>query len=88
LPIIARARDARHAGRLYERGATNAVPETVEASLQLSEALLADIGLPMGRVIASIHERRAQMRKDIQTFAQQAEVPPLPKLRGSAKRRS
>jgi monovalent cation:H+ antiporter-2, CPA2 family len=63
LTIVARARDARHAHRLYELGATDAVPETVEASLQLSEALLVEIGVPMGLVIASIHERRDEFRK-------------------------
>jgi CPA2 family monovalent cation:H+ antiporter-2 len=63
LTIVARARDARHAARLYELGATDAVPETVEASLQLSEALLVEIGVPMGLVIASIHERRDEIRK-------------------------
>ncbi len=62
LTIVARARDARHAQRLYDLGATDAVPETVEASLQLSEAVLVDIGVPMGLVIASIHERRDQFR--------------------------
>ena len=61
--IVARARDARHAQRLYDLGATDAVPETVEASLQLSEALLIEIGVPMGLVIASIHERRDEFRK-------------------------
>jgi CPA2 family monovalent cation:H+ antiporter-2 len=65
LTIVARARDARHAERLYELGATDAVPETVEASLQLSEALLVEIGVPMGLVIASIHERRDEFRKDL-----------------------
>jgi monovalent cation:H+ antiporter-2, CPA2 family len=39
------------------------VPETIEASLQLSEAVLADIGVPMGLVIASIHERRDEFHK-------------------------
>lgn len=63
LAIVARARDARHAARLYELGATDAVPETIEASLQLSEAVLVDIGVPMGLVIASIHERRDEYRK-------------------------
>jgi len=63
LTIVARARDARHAQRLYELGATDAVPETIEASLQLSEAVLVDIGIPMGLVIASIHERRDEFRK-------------------------
>ena len=62
LTIVVRARDARHAQRLYELGATDAVPETVEASLQLSEAVLVDIGVPMGLVIASIHERRDEFR--------------------------
>jgi len=59
----ARARDTRHAQRLYALGATDVVPETVEASLQLSEAVLIDIGTPMGLVIASIHERRDEYRK-------------------------
>ena len=63
LTIVARARDARHAARLYELGATDAVPETVEASLQLSEAVLVEIGVPMGLIIASIHERRDEFRK-------------------------
>jgi CPA2 family monovalent cation:H+ antiporter-2 len=63
LTIVARARDARHAQRLFDLGATDAVPETVEASLQLSEALLVEIGVPMGLVIASIHERRDEFRK-------------------------
>ena len=63
LPIVARARDARHAARLYELGVSDAVPETVEASLQLSESVLVDIGVPMGLVIASIHEKRDEYRK-------------------------
>ncbi|KQW71038.1 potassium transporter TrkA [Phenylobacterium sp. Root77] len=63
LTIVARARDARQAQRLYELGATDAVPETVEASLQLSEAVLVEIGVPMGLIIASIHERRDEYRK-------------------------
>ena len=60
--IIARARDARHAQRLYQLGATDAVPETFEASLQLAENTLIDVGVPMGLVIASIHEERDQFR--------------------------
>jgi CPA2 family monovalent cation:H+ antiporter-2 len=62
ITIVARARDARHATRLYELGVDDAVPETIEASLQLSEAVLSDIGVPMGLVIASIHERRDEFR--------------------------
>ncbi len=62
LIIVARAVDAKHAKLLYEMGVDNAVPESIEASLQLSEAVLVDIGVPMGKVLASIHERRDEFR--------------------------
>lgn len=65
LPIIVRARDGSHAAALYRAGATDAVPETLESSLQLSEALLVDLGVAVGPVIASIHEKRDEMRKSI-----------------------
>jgi CPA2 family monovalent cation:H+ antiporter-2 len=65
LPIIARARDTAHAAELYRAGASTAVPETLESSLQLSEAVLVDLGVPMGPVIASIHEKRDEFRDKI-----------------------
>jgi monovalent cation:H+ antiporter-2, CPA2 family len=65
LPIIARARDADHAAALYRAGVTDAVPETLESSLQLSEAVLVDLGVAMGPVIASIHEKRDELRAAI-----------------------
>jgi CPA2 family monovalent cation:H+ antiporter-2 len=65
LVIVARARDARQARKLYDLGATDAVPETIEASLQLSEAVLVHIGVPMGLVIASIHEKRDEIRTQL-----------------------
>ncbi len=71
--IVARARDAEHAARLYELGVTDAVPETIEASLQLTEAVLTDMGLPMGHVIASIHEKRDDYRRLLQPVAGAAE---------------
>ena len=57
LLIIARAPDAAHAVHLYRLGASDAVSETIEASFQLSEAVLVDVGVPMGAVIASIHKQ-------------------------------
>lgn len=66
LTIVARARDAEHATRLYKIGVTDAVPETIEASLQLSEAALVDLGIAMGHVIASIHDKRETFRKMLQ----------------------
>lgn len=69
LTIVARARDAQHAAHLYELGATDAIPETIEASLQLAEALLMDIGVAAGLVIASIHEKRDAFRAVLQSSA-------------------
>ncbi|MDB5690100.1 MAG: sodium/hydrogen exchanger, partial [Sphingomonas bacterium] len=77
LTIVARARDPNHAAELYRAGATDAVPETIESSLQLSEAALVDLGLPMGPVIASIHEKRAELRAKIMEMAQIDREPPL-----------
>ena len=81
LAIIARARDPHHAAILYKAGVTDAVPETLEASLQLSEAVLVDTVMPMGPVIASIHEKRAQLRAEIMAQAELAEEPALGRRR-------
>ena len=64
--IVSRARDVAHAAELYRAGASHAVPETLESSLQLSEAVLVDIGVAMGPVIASIHEKRDEYREEIE----------------------
>ena len=81
LPIVARARDATHAAELYRAGVTDAVPETLESSLQLSEAALVDIGVPMGPVIASIHEKRDELRAQIKSEGDLEEAPRLGSLR-------
>ncbi|MFC7537623.1 cation:proton antiporter [Sphingomonas sp. GCM10030256] len=81
LSIIARARDAAHAAQLYKAGATDAVPETMEGSLQMSEAVLVDIGVAMGPVIASIHEKRSELRAEIREQGELAEEPALGRRR-------
>ncbi len=81
LPIIVRARDTEHAAELYQAGATNAVPEALEGSLQLSEAILVENGVAMGPVIASIHEKRDQIRHQIQ---KDGDLEVGPKLKSSA----
>ena len=69
--VVARARDAEHARHLYAIGVTDAVPETIEASLQLSEAALVGLGIPTGPVIASIHEQRDEFRQLLQEAAKE-----------------
>ena len=61
--IVSRARDADHARHLYAIGATDAVPETIEASLQLYEAALVGLGVATGRAIASVHKMRDEFRR-------------------------
>jgi monovalent cation:H+ antiporter-2, CPA2 family len=77
LPIVARARDTAHAAELYKAGVTDAVPETLEASLQLSEAALIGLGVAMGPVIASIHEKRDKLRAEIKAEAELEDAPRL-----------
>ena len=67
--IVARAHDAQHARHLYTLKVTDTVPETIEASLQLAESALVGLGVPMGLVIASIHERRETVRSELQAAA-------------------
>jgi len=81
LLIVVRARDGRHAAQLYALGASDAVPETIEASLQVAEAVLVDLGVPMGPVLVSIHEKRAEFQAEIKAAAPGALVRPLGQTR-------
>ena len=80
LLIVARARDIDHAAELYRAGASHAVPEALEATLQLTEAVLVDIGVAMGPVIASIHQKRDDFRSLIE---EKGALDYKPKLRSS-----
>jgi CPA2 family monovalent cation:H+ antiporter-2 len=84
--IVSRARDAAHARHLYSIGVTDAVPETIEASLQLSEAALIGLGQAIGLVIASIHEKRDEFRRELQQAAARNEVETTHSVRRKARR--
>ncbi len=84
--IVSRARDATHARHLYAIGVTDAVPETIEASLQLSEAALVGLGVPAGPVIASIHEKRDEFRHELQEAAGQAGLAKTHSIRAKTRR--
>jgi len=58
LPILARARDERHALALREAGADAVIPEALESALQLAALALARAGLPGAALLDLIdHER-------------------------------
>jgi monovalent cation:H+ antiporter-2, CPA2 family len=83
--IVSRARDADHARHLYRLGATDAVPEAIEASLQLSEAALVGLGLATGPVIASIHEKRDEIRRGLQQAARAAGLQEIRSVRAKTR---
>jgi CPA2 family monovalent cation:H+ antiporter-2 len=56
--VFARARDARHAEKLAQLGATCVIPEAVETSLQLSGRVLQAVGLPSDVVDRKLAEAR------------------------------
>lgn len=85
--IVSRARDAAHARHLYAIGVTDAVPETIEASLQLSEAALFGLGSASGRVIASIHEKRDEFRRELQQAAGKIQAENTHAVRRKTRRR-
>ncbi len=62
IPVVARARDAAHAENLYALGVDEVVLETLEASLQLSEATLRSLGLPPDAARMAVAERRESER--------------------------
>jgi CPA2 family monovalent cation:H+ antiporter-2 len=67
IPIYARARDRHHAARLLELGASEAIPEALEGSLQLGYRVLSGIGMPeeMSLELIDLERQgaREQMRK-------------------------
>ena len=58
VPVIVRTLDDRELEKLQAAGATEVVPETLEASLMLASHALALVGVPMRRVIRIVQDQR------------------------------
>lgn len=65
LPSFVRARDLAHARRLEVLGATDAVPEALEASLQLGAITLASIGIKPEEISGILREVRENDYEEI-----------------------
>ena len=64
VPIHARARDPDDARKLAAAGATDAIPEALEASLQLAARVLGTVGLPEDAIDRRVEtERDAEMKR-------------------------
>ena len=60
VPVVVRTIDDQDLAQLQQAGATEVVPEAIEASLMLATHALALVGVPMRRVIRIVQEQRAQ----------------------------
>ncbi len=60
IPILVRTRDDTNLVRLQEAGATEVVPETMEASLMLSSLLLMMLKVPVSRVFHKVRQVRKE----------------------------
>jgi CPA2 family monovalent cation:H+ antiporter-2 len=60
VPVVVRTVDDQDLAKLQQAGATEVVPEAIEASLVLATHALALVGVPMRRVIRLVQEQRAQ----------------------------
>jgi CPA2 family monovalent cation:H+ antiporter-2 len=65
VPIISRAHDSSHAKTLYALGVTYALPEAIEASLQLSEAALIHLDIPQTEATSSIQSKREKFMREL-----------------------
>ncbi|PHU09632.1 K(+) efflux antiporter 2, chloroplastic [Capsicum chinense] len=65
-----RAHDVDHGLNLEKAGATAVVPETLEPSLQLAAAVLAQAKLPMSEIAATINEFRSRHLSELTELCQ------------------
>ncbi len=68
LPILVRAMDDTHLEAMIEAGATEVVPETLEAALTLVSNTLHRLNVPPSRVIRTIGEIRRQRYKTLRSI--------------------
>lgn len=67
VPILVRARDDMHLDTLQQSGATEVVPETLEASLMLASHMLALLRVPIGRVLRKVQRVREDRYEILRT---------------------
>ena len=68
LPILVRTQDESYYELLQKAGATEIVPETLEASLIMASQLLSIMGMPMARIVRRIQELRSTNYSNLRQF--------------------
>lgn len=75
LPIIARVVDDLNLDRLESAGASEVVPEALEASMMLATYLLERLNVPMDEVLRLVENARANHYQDLRCFFHGKETP-------------
>ena len=68
MPIIVRSRDERHMEQLHEKGASNVVPESFEASMMLAIHLLQHLGISNDKAMAFVDKARKDDYKKMRGY--------------------
>ena len=85
LPVMVRATDESQVDKLRAAGATEVVPETLEAALMITAHALLLLGVPLARVLRRIQEQRAGRYQLLKEFIR-GDAPYLDKDAPSAER--
>jgi len=85
VPVFVRARDAEHRDELRRLGATHIVPETLEASLQLSGRVLSAMGTPDEAIRVIIEQFRDNEYADLADIIEPEAAPEAEEAAASAK---
>ncbi len=68
LPVLVRTRDDGQLAELQQAGATEVIPETLEASLMLVSHVMAALGLPANKVFETIRQVRKERYRMLHGF--------------------
>jgi len=68
LPVMVRTRDETHVEELRRAGATEVVPETLEAGLMIASQALLLLNVPQGRVMRRMQEQRGTRYRLLREF--------------------
>jgi monovalent cation:H+ antiporter-2, CPA2 family len=75
LPVMVRTRDESHVEELRAAGATEIVPETLEASLMIASQALLLLNVPVARVMRRMQEQRSSHYLLLREFFRGDEIP-------------
>ena len=86
IPILIRTQDDSYYESLQKAGATEIVPETLEASLIMASQLLSLMGIPMARIVRRVQELRNDNYSTLRQFFHGNEADDLSKPEETRKR--